>query len=63
MNRAAAVLATACLAAACASVGQAPAARTTASGLPPGAERAYRAVAGRFDRPAAMDVVDSMQQH
>ena len=31
--------------------------------LPPGAERAYRAVVSRFDRAAAMDVVDVMQQY
>jgi hypothetical protein len=31
--------------------------------LPPGAERAYAAVASRFDRTEAMDVVDFMQRY
>lgn len=31
--------------------------------LPPGAERAYRALAGRFDRDGAMSVVRFMQQY
>ncbi|MBA2301931.1 MAG: M28 family peptidase [Acidobacteria bacterium] len=62
MTRAAVVLVTACVAAACAPVRQATVARPATRDLPHGAERAYRAVVGRFDRAAAMDVVDVMQQ-
>ena len=40
-----------------------PASSAAAPVIPPGAERAYRAVATRFDREAAFDVVSFMDQY
>lgn len=48
---------------ACAQGRRQPAAEAAPGELPPGAERAYRALASRFDRDAAMDVVEFMQQY
>ena len=41
----------------------APASPPASTAIPPGAERAYRAIAPRFDTRAAMDVVSFMQQY
>jgi hypothetical protein len=51
------------LSASCATTLQRPPAGSAPEGLPPVAERAYRAVSTRFDRAAAMDVVAFMQQY
>jgi hypothetical protein len=48
---------------ACAPGRSAAVARPPVQDLPPTAERAYRALLSRFDRAAAMDVVDVMQQY
>jgi aminopeptidase YwaD len=63
MIRGAALVVTACLAVGCAPGRQPSLVQAVASELPPGAERAYRAIASRFDRAASMDVVDVMQQY
>jgi len=51
------------LSASAAAVPQRPATATPAPSLPPVAERAYGALATRFDKTAAMDVVAFMQQY
>lgn len=51
------------IAGACGGARTAPQAGSTDNLLPPGAERAYRALNSRFDRDAAMRVVAFMQQY
>jgi hypothetical protein len=64
MRRAAALLLVVALSLACgAATSGTPARAQSAESLPPGAERAYRAVVTRFDRQAAMDVVSFMDQY
>jgi aminopeptidase YwaD len=48
---------------ACGGARTAPQAGSSDHLLPPGAERAYRALSSRFDRDAAMNVVAFMQQY
>lgn len=57
------LLAAVCLSASCAAVIAEPPASVPRQSLPPRAERAYLAVAARFDRAAAMDIVTFMQQY
>lgn len=63
MNALARLLLVLALCTACAQGRQEPADGPAPGELPPGAERAYRALASRFDRDAALDVVEFMQQY
>ncbi|HEX6975348.1 MAG TPA: M28 family peptidase [Vicinamibacterales bacterium] len=64
MKKVASLLAAIALASACgAATAGAPATPRADRPIPPGAERAYRAVTGRFDRQSAMEIVTFMDRY